>query len=49
MRYVNTDTYVFLKSIPYSTKAPLVLLMSAFLGKCTFTQSNRMRPMLEIF
>ena len=52
----GTHTYVVSENIPFGTKVLLILLMSAFcknsasFGKySTFTQSNRVRTVLEIF
>ena len=46
----NAHTYVVSKNIPFSVKALLILLMSAFFAKnSTFTQSNSVRAVLEIF
>ena len=53
--YVNTNTYVVSENIAFSTKTPLILLVStffatrsAFFGKNSiFTQSNNMRAVLE--
>ena len=52
----NSNTYAVSENILFSTKALLILLMSAFLCKksfvgknSTFTQSNNVRAMLEIF
>ena len=53
----DTHTYVVSENIPFSTKAVLILLMSAvFLQKIAFfgensifTQSNIVRAVLEIF
>ena len=55
--YVSTHTYVVSEKISFSTKALLILLMSVFFcqkstffGKNnTFTQSNSVRAVLEIF
>ena len=55
--YVSTRPYVDSEIIPFSTKAPLILLTSAFFceksaffGKnSTFTQSNNVTAVLEIF
>ena len=52
-----THTYLVSENIPFSIKALLILLMSAFFCKkisvfsenCTFTQSNSVRAALEIF
>ena len=50
MWYVNTHTYVVSENVPFSTKTPLILLISAFFGKNnTFTQSNSLRAALDIF
>ena len=54
---VSTNTEVVSENISFSTKAPLILLMSAFLAKIqhffgdntTFIQSNSARAVLEIF
>ena len=54
---VSTNTEVVSENISFSTKAPLILLMSAFLVKIqhffgdntTFIQSNSARAVLEIF
>ena len=51
MRYVSTHIYLASENIPFSFKASLILLMSAFFfpkmcifGKnSTFTQSNNVR------
>ena len=53
----STHTYAVSENMPFSTKAPLILLMpeffdkkSAFFGKnSTFTQSNSVRAVLQIF
>ena len=48
--YASTHIYVVSENIPFSTKALLILLMSTFFGKnSTFTQSNTVKVVLEIF
>ena len=55
--HVSTHSHVVSENTPISTKAPLILLISAlfckksaFFGKNnTFTQTNSMRAVLEIF
>ena len=45
-----THTYVVSENKPFSIKTSLILQMSAFFAKnSTFTQSNSMRAVLEIF
>ena len=55
--HVSTHLYVVSEYIPFSTKALLILLMSAIFAKnqrffgqnSTFTQSNSVSDVLEIF
>ena len=55
--YVSTYVHAFLENIPFSTKTPLILLISAFFAGILrnfpkngiFTQSNSMKAVLEIF
>ena len=55
--HVSTHTYVVSENIPFSAKAFLILLMSAFFFKKSvffgknsiFTQSNSVRAVLMIF
>ena len=55
--YINTHTHIVSENVHSSTKTPIILLISAFFlqksaffGKnSTFTQSNSMRVVLEIF
>ena len=55
--YASTHTNVGLENIPFSTKALLILLRSAFFCKnaaffgknSTFSQSNNVRAVLEVF
>ena len=45
-----TRTYVVSENIPFSIKALLILLMSAFFGKnSTITQSNSVTTVFDIF
>ena len=56
-KYTHIHTYVVAENIPFSTNVLLILLMSVFFCKkisifgenSTFTQSNIMRAVLEIF
>ena len=55
--YVSTHTFVVSENIPFSTKNPLILMISIFFAKnqqllvknSTFTQNNGMRAVLEVF
>ena len=55
--HVSTHPYVVSENIPFSAQAPLILLMSVFfckklaffVQKSTFTQSNSVRAVFEIF
>ena len=55
--YVSTRTNVISENTPFSTKNPLILLISTFFAKnqhflvknSTFTESNGMRAVLEVF
>ena len=55
--YVSTSTFLVSENVPFTTKTPLILLMSAFIlqkiaflvKSSTFTQSNSIRAVLEIF
>ena len=55
--YVSTSTFLVSENVPFTTKTPLILLMSAFIlqkiaflvKSNTFTQSNSIRAVLEIF
>ena len=50
MWHVSTDPYLVSGNISFSTKVLLILLMSAFFGQNnTFTQSNSVRAVLEMF
>ena len=57
MWLVRTRPYVVSENIPFTAYPPLILLMSAFfckkltffLQKSTFTQSNSVRAVLEMF
>ena len=45
-----THTHVVSEDMPFSTMALIILLMSTFFGKnSTFTQSNSVTAVLEIF
>ena len=47
---LGCNTYVVLEKIPFSSKAFLILLMSAFFWpNNTFTQNNSVRAVFDIF